>query len=113
MKPWPIQALGAGDVRVAVAICGVNFSDLYTSQGMLRELQPPLVLGTECVGEVTAVGAAVAHIKVSRPFTVLFTSVPCYFGRGNCQQLSKAHLIHVLYPLEIPDLNCDQNRMMK
>lgn len=64
VKPWPIQALGAGDVRVAVAICGVNFSDLYTRQGMLRELQPPLVLGTECVGEVTAVGAAVAHIKV-------------------------------------------------
>jgi NADPH:quinone reductase-like Zn-dependent oxidoreductase len=50
----------------------MNFSDLYTRQGLLRELQPPFVLGTECAGEVTAVGALVTHIKVSRTFTVLF-----------------------------------------
>lgn len=72
VKPWPNRALGAGDVQVAVAVCGMNFSDLYTRQGLLRELQPPFVLGAECAGEVTAVGAAVTHIKVSRTFTVLF-----------------------------------------
>jgi NADPH:quinone reductase-like Zn-dependent oxidoreductase len=75
VKPWPIRALGAGDVQVAVAVCGVNFSDLYTRQGLLRELQPPLVLGTECAGEVTAVGTAVTHIKVSISSTVLFVTL--------------------------------------
>jgi NADPH:quinone reductase-like Zn-dependent oxidoreductase len=72
VKPWPIRALGAGDVQVSVVVCGMNFSDLYTRQGLLRNLEPPLVLGTECAGEVTAVGEAVKHIKVSRTFTVLF-----------------------------------------
>jgi NADPH:quinone reductase-like Zn-dependent oxidoreductase len=53
----------------------MNFSDLYTRKGLLRDLQPPLVLGTECAGEVMAVGAAVTHIKVSRTFTVLFVVI--------------------------------------
>jgi NADPH:quinone reductase-like Zn-dependent oxidoreductase len=72
VKPWPIRALGTDDVQVSVVVCGMNFSDLYMRQGLLRNLEPPLVLGTECAGEVTAVGEAVKHIKVSRTFTVLF-----------------------------------------
>lgn len=71
VKPWPTRALGADDVQVAVVVCGMNFSDLYTRQGLLRNFQPPLVLGTECAGLVMAVGASVTHIKVSRTFTVL------------------------------------------
>ena len=57
--------LGAGDVQVAVAVCGMNFADLYTRQGLMRAVQPPCVMGIECAGEVTAVGASVEHIRVS------------------------------------------------
>jgi NADPH2:quinone reductase len=74
VKPWPIRALGAGDVQVAVEVCGMNFADLYTRQGLLRDLQLPLVLGMECAGEVTAVGDAVEHIKVSRMLIMMFVT---------------------------------------
>jgi NADPH:quinone reductase-like Zn-dependent oxidoreductase len=66
VKQWPIRVLGAGDVQVAVAVCGMNFADLYTRQGLSRAMQPPFVLGLECAGEVTAVGASVEHIRVRR-----------------------------------------------
>jgi threonine dehydrogenase-like Zn-dependent dehydrogenase len=70
VQPWPTRDLGAGDVRVAVAVCGLNFSDLYTRQGLLRNKQPPFVLGIECAGEVTAVGASVTHISVSKKYQI-------------------------------------------
>jgi NADPH:quinone reductase-like Zn-dependent oxidoreductase len=122
VKPWPTRALGADDVQVAVVVCGMNFSDLYTRQGMLRDLQPPLVLGTECAGEVTAVGASVTHIKVSRKCHIYNASAVCnstsififqmfiVTGRGSCQQLSQVHQILLLHILEILDSNFDQNR---
>ncbi|XP_069684600.1 synaptic vesicle membrane protein VAT-1 homolog [Periplaneta americana] len=65
VKPWPLQrALGAGDVEVAVAMCGMNFADLYTRQGLLRTKKPPFVLGIECAGQVTAVADDVVNVKV-------------------------------------------------
>jgi hypothetical protein len=66
VQPWPTPVLGTGDVQVAVVVCGMNFADLYTRQGLLRVRQPPFVLGMECAGEVTAVGDSVTNISVSR-----------------------------------------------
>ncbi|KAJ4444857.1 hypothetical protein ANN_06654 [Periplaneta americana] len=67
VKPWPLQrALGAGDVEVAVAMCGMNFADLYTRQGLLRTKKPPFVLGIECAGQVTAVADDVVNVKVRK-----------------------------------------------
>lgn len=72
-----MRVLGAGDVQVAVAVCGMNFADLYTRQGLIRALQPPFVLGLECAGEVTAVGGSVEHLRVSRKHKIQNSCVVC------------------------------------
>ena len=64
VQQWPLRVLGADDVQVDVTMCGMNFADLYMRQGLLREKQPPFVLGMECAGEVVKVGERVTHIKV-------------------------------------------------
>lgn len=51
----------SGHVEVRVHACGVNFADLYMRQGLMRNLQPPLTLGMECAGEVTALGAGIGN----------------------------------------------------
>ncbi|KAJ9600534.1 hypothetical protein L9F63_026328, partial [Diploptera punctata] len=83
VQQWPLRALGADDVEVTVAMCGMNFADLYTRQGLLRERQPPFALGMECAGHVTKVGDNVTHIKVG-------DRVLCYQHTGD---LFREHVV--------------------
>jgi NADPH2:quinone reductase len=57
-------ALRAGEVRIAVRACGVNFPDLLIVQG-LYQLKPefPFSPGMEVAGEVLEVGEGVTHVK--------------------------------------------------
>ncbi|WP_151717293.1 NADPH:quinone oxidoreductase family protein [Gemmobacter serpentinus] len=51
----------AGELRVAVKACGLNFADLLMIEGRYQErLQPPFTLGMELAGVVTAIGPGVA-----------------------------------------------------
>lgn len=51
-------------MRVKVQLCGVNFSDIYTRQGFLRQLKTPRVLGAECYGTIETLGQDVKDFKV-------------------------------------------------
>ena len=56
-------------VVVVVKACGLNFADIYTRQGLIRDMQPPFTLGLECAGVVKEVGQQVTQLKVSLVIT--------------------------------------------
>lgn len=52
---------GAGEIRVAVAACGLNFADLLMIEGKYQDTPAaPFTLGMELAGTVTAVGPGVS-----------------------------------------------------
>lgn len=60
----PAPQPGAGEVRVAVRACGVNFPDVLMVQGKYQVKPPlPFTPGVEIAGIAEAVGAGVAHVK--------------------------------------------------
>jgi len=60
------RAMGARQVRIRVQAAALNFVDVLRALGALRFDDEPAALhfGMECVGEVTAVGEDVGHVKV-------------------------------------------------
>ncbi|WP_091735950.1 NAD(P)-dependent alcohol dehydrogenase [Phenylobacterium immobile] len=58
------RAVGADDVQIAIAYCGVCHSDLHTARSEWAGTLYPCVPGHEIVGHVTAVGPAVTKFKV-------------------------------------------------
>ena len=61
----PRPACGPGQVRIAVAAAGVNYSDLLARAGLYADAPPlPAVMGYEVAGTVTEVGAGVDGIAV-------------------------------------------------
>ncbi|HYE49509.1 MAG TPA: NADPH:quinone oxidoreductase family protein [Azospirillaceae bacterium] len=60
----PSPPLGAGQVRVAVHACGVNFADTLMIQGKYQvRPERPFSPGIEIAGEIMEVGEGVAHLK--------------------------------------------------
>lgn len=45
-----------GKLEVQVKMCGMNFADLYTRQGLMLDHKVPFVLGIECVGIIKRIG---------------------------------------------------------
>lgn len=62
LRPQPRTFPGPGEVEVRVRATGVNFRDVLNALGMYPGDPGPL--GSECAGEVTAVGAGVDHLSV-------------------------------------------------
>lgn len=58
------RAVGATDVGIKIAYCGVCHSDLHIARGEWGAPLLPCVPGHEIVGHVTAVGAEVSKFKV-------------------------------------------------
>ncbi len=54
----PVPVPGAGQLRVDVAAAGVNFIEIYQREGRYP-IPTPFVLGSECAGTVSALGAGV------------------------------------------------------
>jgi len=50
-------------VIVEVKTTGLNFADIYTRQGLIRETPPPFIMGLECSGVVTKVGEKVTKLE--------------------------------------------------
>ncbi len=59
----PVPQPKANEAVVKIAASGVNFIDVYFREGRYKA-PPPLVLGQEAAGTVTAVGADVNSVKV-------------------------------------------------
>ncbi|PSN53860.1 hypothetical protein C0J52_09953 [Blattella germanica] len=83
IQEWPLGTVGPNDVQISVEMCGVNFADLYTRQGLMRDRQPPFVLGMECVGIVSKKGDKVYHFKCCAGLFRASVIVPA----ANCFQL--------------------------
>jgi L-iditol 2-dehydrogenase len=75
----PLPPLGATDVLVEVAACGVCATDLHLVDGSIALYTPPRALGHEVGGTVVAAGAGVRHVQPGDA-VALDTSVPC----GTC-----------------------------
>ncbi len=59
----PEPSVGAGQVKIAVEACGVNFPDVLLSRGMYQfKPTPPFVPGGEAAGTVLEVGAGVTSV---------------------------------------------------
>jgi L-iditol 2-dehydrogenase len=82
-------ACGPGLVKVQVAFCGVCGTDLHVLHDTFRNY-PPVILGHECAGTVTEVGAGVRGVSVGDPVTVLgATAVTC----GQCAYCRSGYFI--------------------
>src|SRR5262245_23418837 len=74
----------AGEIRIAVRATGVCHSDLSVQNGTMP-LQPPVVPGHECAGEVIGVGEGVSRFSVGDHVVTQFNPHcgQCYFcARG-------------------------------
>jgi len=69
----PVNAPGAGEVRIRHMACGLNFIDVYQRDG-LYPLAMPTALGMEASGVVKAVGEGVSHLSVGD--RVAYASAP-------------------------------------
>ncbi len=67
---------GAGQVRVAIRACGLNFADLLMQKGTYQDTpSTPFTLGMEIAGIVDKVGTNVSHLKAGDRIAV-------YSGQG-------------------------------
>ena len=64
LSEWPDPQPGAGEVRVAIAACGVCRTDLHVVDGELPDPKLPIVPGHEIVGRVDAVGRGVTGLEI-------------------------------------------------
>ena len=60
----PDRQPGPGQIRVAVAACGVCRTDLHVVDGELADPMVPIIPGHEIVGRVDAVGAGVEGLRI-------------------------------------------------
>lgn len=59
----PSRMPGAGEVRVRIAACGLNFADLLMIRGEYQERpEPPVTLGMELSGVIDALGEGVTGL---------------------------------------------------
>lgn len=81
IEDWPTPEPAAGEVLVRIAACGVCHTDLhYLEHGVPTFKKPPLVLGHEGAGTVTAVGAGVDSPKVGQRVLI-----PAVISCGRCE----------------------------
>jgi len=90
----PQPEVGAGEILVKVAACGLCHTDLhYLDHGVPTVKAPPLILGHEAAGVVALTGAGVEDIKegdrVLLPAILTCGQCPaCRYGRENiCQRM--------------------------
>jgi 6-hydroxycyclohex-1-ene-1-carbonyl-CoA dehydrogenase len=75
----PTPVAGHGEVLLRVAACGICRTDLHYLHGTPTFKPPPLILGHEISGTVTAVGPGVESFKVGDKVLV-----PPVFSCGHC-----------------------------
>jgi NADPH:quinone reductase len=64
LEDVPEPAVGAGEVRITVRACGVNFPDLLIIQDLYQQKPPrPFIPGGEVAGVVEEIGAGVGKVR--------------------------------------------------
>jgi propanol-preferring alcohol dehydrogenase len=76
----PVPAPAAGELLVAVEVCGVCRTDLHVVDGDLSPRRPTIVPGHEVVGRVQALGAGVADYAIGDRVGVAWLHAAC----GRC-----------------------------
>ncbi|MES1162199.1 MAG: alcohol dehydrogenase catalytic domain-containing protein, partial [Rhizobacter sp.] len=76
----PDREPGDGEIRVAVAACGVCRTDLHVVDGDLPEPKLPVVPGHEIVGRIAAIGAGVRGLQIGQRVGVPWLGHTC----GHC-----------------------------
>ncbi|MCA9062623.1 MAG: galactitol-1-phosphate 5-dehydrogenase [Planctomycetaceae bacterium] len=64
LTDMPTPEIGADDLLVEVRACGICGSDIHGYDGSTGRRIPPLVMGHEAAGVVSAVGSSVTRFKV-------------------------------------------------
>jgi len=77
----PVPDPGPGQVRLAVAACGVCRTDLHVLDGELSRPKLPLVLGHQIVGRVTAAGNGAERFQPGQRVGVPWLAWTC----GRCR----------------------------
>src|SRR5436309_943709 len=77
----PVPDPGPGQVRLAVAACGVCRTDLHVLDGELSRPKLPLVLGHQIVGRVTAAGDGAERFQPGQRVGVPWLAWTC----GRCR----------------------------
>ncbi|MCV6627625.1 MAG: alcohol dehydrogenase catalytic domain-containing protein, partial [Cellvibrionaceae bacterium] len=63
-------------MKIKVGACGLNFADILMTQGKYQEMpEPPLTLGLELAGTITALGDGVSSLAIG-------DRVAAYAGHG-------------------------------
>ncbi len=75
------RAPGAGEVALAVAVCGVCRTDLHVVDGDLADPKLPLIIGHQIVGRVSALGAGVETVAIGHRVGVPWLGWTC----GECE----------------------------
>eukprot|EP00741_Cyanophora_paradoxa_P013930 tig00020723_g13447.t1 len=93
VKPYQYEAkpLGPLDVEVKIRFCGICQSDIGLLQGKFGPYSVyPQVCGHEIVGEITAVGSAVPHLKIGETVGVGAQRSSC-MGCKSCSSGENQH----------------------
>ncbi|MCP4246266.1 MAG: alcohol dehydrogenase catalytic domain-containing protein [bacterium] len=80
----PVPKIGAGEVLIKVAACGVCHTDLhYIEHGVPTFKKPPVILGHEASGTVAKLGEGVTHLEEGQPVLIpaVLTCGKCMFCR--------------------------------
>ena len=63
MVDMPVPEIGPDDVLVRVRACGICGSDVHGYDGSTGRRRPPLIMGHEAAGEVSALGDNVKDLN--------------------------------------------------
>jgi L-iditol 2-dehydrogenase len=86
MVDMPVPEIGSDDVLVRVRACGICGSDVHGYDGSTGRRRPPLIMGHEAAGEVSAFGGNVKDLKAGDRVTFDSTVYcgKCFFcSRGD------------------------------
>jgi NADPH:quinone reductase-like Zn-dependent oxidoreductase/short-subunit dehydrogenase/acyl carrier protein len=68
LQPAPRRAPGPGEIEVRVHAAGLNFRDVLNALGVYEG--PPGPMGSECSGDVVALGEGVSGLELGQPVVV-------------------------------------------
>ncbi len=95
---WTVPEPGAGQLRIKVSACGLNFADLLMIEGRYQETPPlPFVPGLEISGEIARIGPGVVGFAPG-------DRVSAYCGHGGLAEEAIVDTSRCLkLPSDMPD----------
>jgi L-iditol 2-dehydrogenase len=101
MEEVPRPVVGADELLIEVAACGICGSDVHGYDGSTGRRIPPIVMGHEAAGTVAGVGAEVTNFAVGDRVTfdsTVFCGVCEYCRKGEVNLCNRREVIGVSCP---------------